>query len=264
MAASRFKELLVVVPHSGILIPHEIPLDSISPDFSRLMRNVDWYTDWLYDFRDILNNSQVVFPYCNLILEVNRHPANIEQSVPLKDVVGDPVYRSDCEPDTKLRVDLSKKYLRPFNREISAYIRDGSVFMLDGHATVSTKGMADNQIELMSYQVDVRTGRKTWFCPDIIIETYAQALTALLPGIKITVNESRYDRVYGHVCAAHSLNAMTRKGGRVPALLQETNMKLYMNADMTCDYKAMETLRRAYAGALLRVRKKIMSAGSRR
>ena len=63
----EFKELLVVVPHSGIVIPSEISLNSLSPEFPRLMRNVDWYTNWLYDFREILGNVQIEF-FCRFTI----------------------------------------------------------------------------------------------------------------------------------------------------------------------------------------------------
>jgi hypothetical protein len=259
MPTLQFKDLLVVIPHSGIIIPYEIPIDSISDDFSKLMRNVDWYTNWLYDFRDILGNSQLVFPYCNLILESNRHPNNIDDSVPLKDAFDDPVYRYGLEPDKKLRKLLSKKYLRKFHQEIKSKIARGVVLMLDAHSTFTGKGVADNQIELMNFQAHPEDRDKTYFCPDMFIETYANALTKLLPGIKVTVNQSRYDKVYGHVCAEHSINSMTRVGNRVPGILQETNLKLYMNADQTPDCKALETLRRAFAEALYQVRKRMLA-----
>jgi hypothetical protein len=257
MTTLQFKDLLVVIPHSGIIIPYEIPMDSISDDFSRLTRNVDWYTNWLYDFRDILGNSQMIFPYCNLILEANRHPNNIDDSVPLKDVLGAPVYQNGLEPDRRLRTALSRKYLCKFHQEITSQISSGAVFMLDAHSTLTARGMKDNQIELMNFQDYSDDGKLTYFCPDIFIETYANALTKLLPGIKVTVNQSRYDKVYGHVCAEHSVNAMTRVGNRVPSILQETNLKLYMNTDQTPNYKALETLRRAFAEALYQVRKKV-------
>jgi len=256
MAAEKFGGLLVVIPHSGILIPNEIKLDSLASDFPRLMRNVDWYTDWLYDFRDILGNSQLVFPYCNLILEANRHPERLDESVPLKDVFGEPVYRYGLEPDQRLRQSLSRKYLRRFHQDIGAEIGRGKTFMLDAHSTLTAKGVADNQIELMNLQVTSPGGEPTYFCPDVFIETYASELSRLLPGIKVTVNESRYDTVYGHVCGQHSVNAMTRVGNRVPAILQETNQNLYMNADRTPNIEALEKLRRAFAKALYRMGQK--------
>jgi N-formylglutamate amidohydrolase len=256
----KFKELLVVIPHSGIIVPGEITLDSISDDFSGLTRNVDWYTNWLYDFRDILGNSQLIFPYCNLILESNRHPNTIDESVPLQDIFNVPVYRKGLEPDEKLRMKLSRKYLRTFHQRIQSQIEKGIMFMLDAHSTLTARGMTDNQVELMNFQVNSEEKGLTYFCPDILIEIYANALIKLLPGIKVTVNQSRYDKVYGHICAEHSTNTITRVRNRVPSILQETNQKLYVNADRTPDYKALETLRRAFAEALYQVRKKVLAS----
>ncbi|HUT66995.1 MAG TPA: N-formylglutamate amidohydrolase [Dehalococcoidales bacterium] len=246
----EFKEMLVVIPHSGILIPGEIPIDSLSGDFPELMRNVDWYTNWLYDFRGILGNSHLAFPYCSLILEANRHPERLDECVPLKDTLGRAVYRPGHEPDRSLRRFLSRKYLKTFHRGISEEIALGRTFMLDAHSTVSAKGVADNQIELMNFQITGPDEEPTRFSPDVFIETYANELVKMLPWVKVTINESKYFSVYGHVCGAHSVNAMTRMGKRVPAVLQETNQKLYMNEDNTPNVEALEMLRRAFAEAL--------------
>jgi len=246
----ELKEILVVVPHSGILIPGEIPLDSLSNDFSRLMRNVDWYTNWLYNFRDFLGNSHLAFPYCSLILEANRQPEQLDESVPLRDTLGEPLYQPRCEPTRELRQSLSRKYLQAFHQDISDEIAHGKSFMLDGHSTVTAKMVADNQIDLMNFQVSSQNNEVTYFCPDVFIETYANELCKRLSWVKVTVNQSKYYGVYGHVCGAHSINAMTRVGRRVPAILQETNQKLYMNEDRTLNVEALETLRRAFAEAL--------------
>ncbi|HUU37815.1 MAG TPA: N-formylglutamate amidohydrolase [Candidatus Desulfaltia sp.] len=253
----EFKELLVVIPHSGIVIPEDIPLDSLSDDFPGLIRNVDWYTNWLYDFRDLLDNKQIVFPYCSLILESNRHPDILDDSVPLKDVYGIPVYRPGREPEEKLREFMSKKYLHPFNQAISEEIERGKLFLLDGHSTVSTRGMSDNQIDLMNFQVTEIDGKPRYFCPDMIVEVYAEALRKRLPEVKVTVNGSEYDTTYGHICAAHSVNSLKREGNRVPALLQETNEKLCRNADRTPNIAALNRLRRAFAESLAEMRQKI-------
>lgn len=252
-----FKELLVVIPHSGLLIPSEIPLDTLSRDFPRLMRNVDWYTNWLYDFRDILGNSHLSFPYCSLILEANRHPENLTESVPLKDTLGEPVYRTGLEPDLTLRQALSEKYLKWFHQAISTEITHDKTFMLDGHSTVTARGVADNQIELMNFQNSGLNEEPTYFCPDVLIETYANELSKKLSWVRVTLNESRYDNVYGHVCGKHSVNAMKRVGNRVPAILQETNQKLYLNTDRTPNMEALETLRRAFAEALCKMAEKV-------
>ncbi|MDH7513777.1 MAG: N-formylglutamate amidohydrolase [Clostridiales bacterium] len=105
------RELLVVIPHSGIVIPSEIPLESLNEKFPALVQNVDWYTNWLYDFRDFLDNKHIVFPYCSLILEANRHPDILEDCVPLSDVRGQPIYKENQQPNDELRQRLSDKYL---------------------------------------------------------------------------------------------------------------------------------------------------------
>lgn len=253
----EFKELLVVIPHSGILIPKEIPLDSLSPEFPGLMRNIDWHTNWLYDFGDMLGNSQLAFPCCNLILEANRHPQQLDDCVPLKDIWGEPIYHPGREPSPALRRRLSRKYLQAFHRGISREISLGKTFMLDAHSTVTARGVADNQIELMNFQVSKPGDKLAYFCPDAFVETYASELAKRLPGIKVTVNESKYHQVYGHVCGAHSINALTRVGKRVPAILQETNQKLYLNADRTPNLEALETLRRVFAEALYKMIRKV-------
>lgn len=245
------KELLVVMPHSGILIPEEIPLNSLSKNFPALMKDVDWYTNWLYDFRDILGNSQLEFPYCSLLLEANRDPDNIDESVPLKNRLGEPLYQPGMEPAKVRREALSRKYLLPFHQRIgSCIVQRKKSFMLDAHSTVTGRGVTENQIELMNYQVSAKDTKKTCFCPDFFIDIYASELNKRLPGIKVTVNQSEFDHVYGHVCGKHSINAAARRGTRVPAILQETNQKLYLNMDGTPNTEAIETLRRAFAGAL--------------
>jgi N-formylglutamate amidohydrolase len=77
-------DVLVVVGHSGVVIPPEISLEDLTDEFTALLKNVDWYTQWLYDFRDILGNRQLVFPYCSILLDANRDPADIDECVPVR------------------------------------------------------------------------------------------------------------------------------------------------------------------------------------
>lgn len=253
----EFRNLLVVVPHSGIIIPREIPLGSLSKGFPRLMRNVDWHTDSLYDFRDFLDNSQLVFPYCFLILDANRHPEQMDECIPIKDAYGEPIYQIGLEPAMPLRQSLSKKYLHTFHRAIREEIVRGKTFLLDAHSTLTAKGVKDNQIDLMNSQLSHVEEERKFFCPDVFIETYANELQKRLPNVQVTVNQSEYDNVYGHVCGKHSMNAMVGVDGKVPAILQETNQKLYVNEDRTPNVEAQETLRRAFAEALYAMKKKV-------
>jgi len=244
-------DILVVIPHSGVKIPPEISLEDLSDEFLALTKNVDWYTQWLYDFRDILSNRQMVFPYCSILLEANRDPSVIDESVPLTDVHGRPVYRGGYEPSVSMRTAWSEKYLKPFHRGIEESISAGAVLLLDGHSTVTARGVADRQIELMNFQHTDRDEKPLQYSPDLIVNTYAEELRKRLPEILITVNASEYYRVHGHVCAAHSVNEMKRVGARVPAILQETNERLFKREDGTPDVVQINRLRRAFAQSLL-------------
>ncbi|MBU2228630.1 MAG: N-formylglutamate amidohydrolase [Proteobacteria bacterium] len=244
------ENLLVVVPHSGVVIPNEIPLDCLSEAFSTLVQNVDWYTNWLYDFRDLLGNRHLVFPYCSLVLEANRHPEILDDSVPLKDVKGRAVYAEGREPDLKLRAALSATYLKTFHKTIEDNIAEGAVFLFDGHSTVTARGVADNQIDLMNFQHSTLDKNPVYYSPDVYVETYASELRRRLPEVKVTVNSSEYYTVYGHICAAHSVNERGRAGLRVPAFIQETNERLYKNPDRTPNVMAINRLRRAFAESI--------------
>ena len=246
----ELKQLLVVIPHSGIVVPGEIPLESLSEQFPALVQNVDWYTNWLYDFRDLIENRHIVFPFCSLILEANRHPDIFEDSVPLKDVRGESVYLMQREPDDELRKVLSKKYLTTFHKAIEDCIESGVEFLLDGHSTVTARGVADNQIDLMNFQHSYLDEKPQYYSPNIYVESYATELRKRLPEVKVTVNSSEYYTVYGHVCAEHSVNAIGRVGNKVPAIIQETNERLYKNPDRTPNVEAINRLRRAFAESI--------------
>lgn len=252
------KELLVAAPHGGILIPAEIEAGRLSERFADQVRNLDWHTSSLYDFRDILDNGHLAFPYASLLLEANRHPERLDDCIPLVDVHGESVYRPGEEPGDDLRRLLVHKYLVPFHKRIEAAILSGAEFLLDGHSTVEARGVAANQIDLMNYQHSALDQEPKRFSPPAFAEAYAEELQARLPDVTITVNQSEYHAVYGHVCAEHSVNAFERVGRRVPAIIQETCERLYREPGREPDLVALDRLRRAFAeaiqAAILRVR----------
>lgn len=243
-------DILVVVPHCGINVPAEIFLEDLSYEFPALLKNIDWYTQWLYDFRDILGNRQITFPYCSILLEANRDPDDIEQSVPLVDIHGQNVYRPGFEPTEAMRKGLSDKYLKAFHRRIEEAIAAGTGLLLDGHSTVTARGVRENQIELMNFQQTENDEKPLYYCPDIIVETYAEELRSRLPDVLITVNESEFFKVHGHVCAAHCVNDIKRVGAKTPAFIQETNERLFKNEDDTPNITQINRLRRAFAESL--------------
>lgn len=243
-------DVLVVVPHSGVSIPPEISLEDLTDDFTALLKNVDWYTQWLYDFRDILGNRQLVFPYCSILLDANRDPEDVDQCVPVQDVFGRPIYHPAYEPSASMRAAWSNKYLKPFHRSIEENIIAGAGLIFDGHSTITARGVADNQIDLMNFQHTQHDDKPVYYCPDIIVETYAAELQRRLPDVRVTINASEYVHVHGHICAAHSVNALKRIGARAPAFIQETNERLFKNDDGTPDVHRINRLRRAFAESL--------------
>ncbi len=249
-AILKRNELLVVIPHSGVIIPAEITLEDLSEDFFAMASNVDWFTDWLYDFRDLLDNRQIIFPYCSLVLEANRHPDRVDDCVPLRDVHGKRVYKHGREPGIELRQMLAAKYLRRFHKAIEEHIVCGVEFMLDGHSTVTARGMTDDQIDIMNFQHSAQDEKPLHFSPGDYAEAYAEELRRLLPEVKITVNASQYHNVYGHIAAAHSINARRREKTKVPAIIQETNEHLYKNPDGSPNIKALNRLRKAFAQSI--------------
>ncbi len=254
-------ELLVVVPHSGLQIPAELPLEAFSERLPALVRNVDWHTDALYDFRDLLDDRHLVFPYLSLVVEANRHPDHLDDCVPLRDVHGEALYRLGWEPSVELRRLLVLKYLATFHKRVEAAILAGAEFLLDAHSTVPARGVAANQIELMNFQHSALDDGPKRFSPRAYVETYAEELQKRLPEVKVTVNQSEYSSVYGHVCAEHSIDTFGRTGRRVPAILQETCERLYRAPGAAPDLQALNRLRRAFAEALARTIQKVRAVG---
>lgn len=239
-----------MVPHAGLVIPAEVDPSRLSEEFFDLARNIDWFTDSLYDFRDILNNDHLTFPYCSLLLEANRDPAVIDDSVPLKDVFGRAIFREGCEPVRSDRGRLSDRYLAPFHQEIGDRIATGCCFLFEGHSTITARGVRDDQIDVMNYQRSRDGGGIVRFSPDIYIGIYAEELQKRLPGVRVTVNSSEYGGVYGSICADHSVDSIFGVGRRAPAILQETNQRLYLDEDGVPDLVRLNGLRIAFAESL--------------
>lgn len=170
--------------------------------------------------------------------------------MPLKDVRGESLYKTQREPDDDLRKVLAKKYLTTFHKAIEDCIESVVEFLLDGHSTVTARGVADNQIDLMNFQHSYLDEKPRYYSPDVYVESYATELRKRLPEVKVTVNSSEYYTVYGHVCSEHSVNAMGRVGKRVPAIIQETNERLYKNPDRTPNVEAINRLRCAFAESI--------------
>ena len=253
MGNSVTKYLLVSIPHAGVLCPAEIPLVTLSEHQAQLAAdNIDWYTDRLYDFRDLLENDQVCFPYSQVYINVNRHPKTLDECIPVV-LDGVPIYRPDHALTIGQRKVLLKKYHTTFHRSID---RRQKIFILDGHSTVT--GHADaagNQVaddiilgDRQASPLDPPGGIRT--APDGYLETYAEELERRLSGFQLRISRNTtYASTYGHIMAAHSWNGIGERGRRVPLLLQETNEDLYIKNGKP-DWLMIEELRRVFAEAL--------------
>jgi len=129
-----FQNVLIIIPHGGIQCPSEIPLDSLSKYQKRLANDcVDWYTDYLYDFKNIMNNQQISNPISNIYLNVNRNPNELEDCVPdFYEKI--PIYKSGQEPSKKIKQLIINKYFLPFHDKIK---KSKKIFILDGHSTAT-------------------------------------------------------------------------------------------------------------------------------
>ena len=211
-------DILVVVPHSGIIVPAEISMQALSEDFSTLIQNVDWYTNWLYDFRDILGNRHLVFPYCNIVLEGNRRPDILDDSVPMQDVRGRPVYRQGREPSLDSRRQLALKYLTTFHTTIEESIRAGATFLFDGHSTVTARGVADNQIDLMNFQHSPLDDGPLYYSPDAYVEAYAAELRKRLQPLR-----QRLQKLEQQIDKANTDKAAVESALADPTIYAEAN-----------------------------------------
>jgi len=245
-------KVLVSIPHARIACPPEISLSMLSRHQQTLaINNIDWYTDHLYNFQDVLNNAQVIFPYSQVYINVNRHPNTLDESIPLS-LDGLPVYEAGLEPSLDLRNLMIKRHLE-FHRIIANHEK---AFILDGHSTVTgLQDAAGNQVSddiiLCDWQASVLDppgGIRT--APPGYLETYAEELERRLSGFNLRITKNTtYSATYGHVMAVHGWDGQSKKEHRVPLLLQETNEALYVK-DGIPDVRLIEELRRIFSEAV--------------
>ena len=255
-----FKHVLITIPHSGMICPQEIPTESLSKYQEKLADEcIDWYTDKLYDVRDIIGNRQVVNPISNVYLNVNRHPDHIDDCVP--DFYEDtPIYKEGESPDKKLKKLLIEKYHLPFHEKIRKHKH---LFILDGHSTKT--GLKDLDGAKMEKDIIISNWQNSkldpeggiYTCPNEYLDCYLEELDKRLLNHKIErvsqdeiEENTEYDTTYGHIQAEYGLNKFKAKNGRCPLIFQETNEDLYMK-DGKLDLDRVEELRRIIAESLM-------------
>ena len=195
------KELLVIIPHSGTKIPSEIIISSISKKGFEMVGSpnaeTDWFSDKLYDFRKILHNKQLVFPYSQVFLNVCRSPENINSAVPVS-IRGNPVFEKNSIPTLEERKNLLKKYYLPFYEKIKSF---KGKLIFNGHTTVSGHSSLNSglnyDIALSSFFI--QNGKKIIFAPEKVLMIYAKELKKRFPSLRIGINDLYMD-VYEYIC----------------------------------------------------------------
>lgn len=244
--------ILVSIPHSQSNLPKELIPLADPEQWSATRKLVERHTDTLYDFRDVLQNKQVVFPYNRFYIDVNRCPEMVNESMPVhfvRDKSKDtPLYQQDKTPSPQLRKELIVKYHDKYHASIANYEKS---FIFDGHAMEADEpdeyGINNKaRINIYSWQDPIGEFKT---CPDALIETYADEVAKRLPKIRIAVNPRKFQNTYGHIMAYHGLNGVGPDKIQVPLIMQETDENLYLDGDKF-DREMHEKLRQAFAEAL--------------
>jgi len=248
---SDLSKVLLVIPHSGLIIPPEIPLNKVRmPAIHRIYKDatIDRYTDQLYNF---LSMTRIIFDYHRIFIDVNcNHLIDIEDILPSY-FEGIKVYNG-WDPTKELRNQIVKKYICPFHKQIEMTDKR---FILECHS--SEKGSTDDngkRVKKDIYLCDGQTYDHLPDKPDIksapsgLIEEYASQIRKIDKRLSVGINELCYD-IYGSIMDFHGIKNGQVFDKRVPLLLQETTETYYMKFDYV-DARALTHLNRVCSEAL--------------
>jgi len=250
-AGNKAKKLLVIGPHSGTKRPSEIKKEWLSEYQNRFLYGndceTDRYTEKLYDFRKILTNHQIVFPYSQIYINICRSINNLNDVFPLY-INKLPVYKIIENINLKLKKKLLKKYYFLFYKQIGKIDKK---LILNGHSTIAGhqslgKEKLNADIVLSNYLKYERKIIK--FAPDEYLDFYENEIKKRMPFLKIEKN-SIYISTYDAICYKFGWDGISKKTGRVPVIHQETNEKLYMDSNKI-NFKKLKILRNCLAKSL--------------
>ena len=250
--------LFVIIPHSGTEIPKELDADNFKKNaIKQIDKEIDIFTDKLYDFKDVFKNKDIIFKYHRGLIDVNQSPSRIDESIPIITFINTPIYIKP--PSKEERQQLGEKYFNTFHEITTGMIQKmRPLLILDAHSTHDGDedefgDRFDNDISLGNYQeTEQDTGGSTRTCSDELIELYAENLQKELPSIKIGINTKYLSRTYGYIEERYTKLAVQN----IPLILQETNEKLYTSKNELDELKCRE-LRRCCALALSKTMRKI-------
>ena len=245
------KDILVIIPHSSRKRNREIKKEWLSNNQRFLLYSgsseTDRYSELLYDFRNLLDNQQILFPISQIYVNICRHPERLDEICPLE-IRGKKIYNQEISAE--LRKQLIKRYTVPFYKKIEQF--KGNI-ILNGHTTtldhLGLKRKLSHQIVISNIQK--RGNGVKRFAPDKLIEIYVKELRKRLPRIKIGIN-SVYVDIYDHFCDRFGWK---KNGEGIPIIHQETDESLYIK-DNKLDRRELNKLRTAIAEALFETSKR--------
>lgn len=248
----KASQLLVVTLHSSTARPPELKNEWLSGHQSSLLEGdaaeTDRFTSELYDWRAILGNQQIEFPYSQVYINASRHPQDLAEVVPLQ-IRDQSIYRPGFEPSRPLRQALIKNYYLPFYEAVK---QTSKSLILNGHSTVVGHASLGTQVLkwdiVLSDSLEYR-GQLIRFAPAGYIDYYAAEINQRLPHLRIGKN-SVYLSVYDHLCVTLGWDGLSTQNHRVPVIHQETDESLYIT-DGQLDRSKLQSLRQVFAMSIL-------------
>ena len=252
-SSSLTSKVIVVIPHSSDVIPPEIDQTTIIPNAAEeLYIEMDVGTDFIYDFRDELQNQQIIFPWHRGIIDVNQHPKTLDDCIPIKTFWDHDIYTK--QPTKEKRLFLLKKYHKTFHDDLSKMAED-AILIFDSHSTSKNDkddhgDRFESDITVANMQVTSDTGNTLAdTCDKELMDLYVDYITEAFDGkYKIGTNSKYLINTYGYIEGRYGQRKDTSYSA--PVLLQEINEAMYTDEKGNFDREAMIYLRNVFAQGL--------------
>ncbi|MEX1001866.1 MAG: N-formylglutamate amidohydrolase [Crocinitomicaceae bacterium] len=139
--------IILSIPHSGTEFPDEVK-DHYLPEQLQSLDDTDWFLHDLYHFAPSMGITVIHAKYSRWLIDLNRDPASkplyedgriITGLTPKQDFKGNPIYKTDCEPDQKevdRRIEL---YYKPYYKKVRELLearkeKFGKALLWDAHS----------------------------------------------------------------------------------------------------------------------------------
>jgi len=251
--SSLTSKVIVVIPHSSDAVPPEVDQTTITPEAKKeLYIEMDVGTDFIYDFRDELQNQQIIFPWHRGIIDVNQYPKILDDCIPTKTFWDHDIYTK--QPTKDERLFLLKKYHKTFHDDLSKMAED-ALLIFDSHST--SKDDKDDHGDRFESDITVANIQVVSDTDDTLMETCAKELMDLYVDYiidafdgkyKIGTNTKYLTKTYGYIEGRYGQRKDMPYS--TPVLLQEINEAMYTDEKGNFDRKAMIYLQSIFAQGL--------------